>query len=136
MPHIEAFPLATWPLPVATLHWAYLLSGLLIAAHYVPLLRRAWHHPEATATAQSLLTWVTWTACRVVACLYGVFVLHDLLFVLVVGADVVGRFAMAALILRARVYVGLRQQILADRAGATATSLRGLTVVRGRSAGR
>ena len=83
---------------------------MLIAAHYVPLLLRAWRHLEATATAQSLQTWATWTGCRVVACLYGIFVLHDLLFVLVVGADVVGRLAMAALILRARLYVQLRQQ--------------------------
>ena len=135
MLHIEAFPLATWPLPIATLHWAYLVSGVLIAAHHVPLLLRAWRHLEATATAQSLQTWATWTACRVVACLYGIFVLHDLLFVLVVGADVVGRCAMATLILRARLYVQLRQQILADRAQATPvpTPLRAWKVVRATS---
>ena len=135
---IEAFPLATWPLPIATLHWAYLIAGLLIAAQYVPLLLRAWRHIEATATAQSLPTWATWTACRVVACLYGVFVLHDLLFVLVVGADVIGRFAMVALILRARLYVQLRQQILADRAQATPARapLREWKVVRPQSVAR
>ena len=132
--HIDAFQLATWALPIATLHWAYLVSGFLIAAHYVPMLRRAWTHVEATATAQSLHTWAMWTACRVVACLYGIFVVHDLLFVLVVTADVIGRFAMAALIVRARLYVQLRQQILADRA--TATPLRALKVVEGRTGGR
>ena len=118
MLRIDAFPTATWPLPIATLHWAYLVSGLLIAAHYVPLLLRAWRHVEATATAQSLLTWSMWTACRMVAFSYGIFVLHDLVFLIVVGADVVGRLAMAALILRARLYVRLKQQILAERAAA------------------
>lgn len=132
MLRIEAFPAATWPLPIETLHWAYLLSGLLIAAHYVPLLRRAWLHVEATATAQSLSTWAAWTACRVVAFTYGIFVLHDLVFLIVVGADVLGRLAMAALILRARTYVRLKQQILAERSEPVPAALRGLRVIGGR----
>jgi hypothetical protein len=99
---IEVLAGLTWPWPASTLHWAYLTSGLLIAAHYAPLLRRAWRHPEATATAQSLLTWAVWTLCRVVAFTYGLFILHDLVFLIVVGADLIGRLAMAALIVRAR----------------------------------
>lgn len=128
MLRIEAFPHAVWPLPIETLHWAYLLSGLLIAAHYAPLLQRAWRHVEATATAQSLSTWAVWTGCRAVALAYGVFVVHDLLFVCVVGADVCGRLAMAALILRARMYVRLRDRILAER-HETGQPLRTLRVV-------
>src|SRR5688572_17102992 len=91
----------TWPWPIWTLHAAYLLSGLLIAVHYVPQLRRAWQFPEATLAAQSLSTWAVWTLCRAVAFTYGVVVLHDLVFLLVVGADMLGRLAMVALILRA-----------------------------------
>jgi hypothetical protein len=91
-----------WPWADSTLHWAYLTSGLLIAAHYIPLLRRAWCHPEATATAQSLLTWAVWTLCRLVAFTYGLFILHDLVFLIVVGAGLLGRLAMAVFTLRAR----------------------------------
>ena len=91
----------TWPWPVWTLHAAYLLSGLLIAVHYVPQLRRAWQFPEATAAAQSLSTWLVWTLCRAVAFAYGVFVLHDLVFLLVVGGDMLGRLGMVAAIMRA-----------------------------------
>ena len=91
----------TWPWPIWTLHAAYLLSGLLIAVHYVPQLRRAWQFPAATLAAQSLSTWSVWTLCRGVAFTYGVVVLHDLLFLLVVGADMFGRLAMVASILRA-----------------------------------
>ena len=91
----------TWPWPIWTVHVAYLLSGLLIALHYVPQLQRSWKFPAATLAAQSLLTWAVWTACRAVAFTYGVVVLHDLVFLLVVGADMFGRLAMVALIIRA-----------------------------------
>lgn len=95
----------TWPWPAWTLHAAYLISGALIAAHYWPQLQRAWRFPAATAAAQSLSTWSVWTLCRVVAFTYGVFVLHDLVFLAVVGADILGRLAMVGLILRARAFV-------------------------------
>lgn len=93
----------TWPWSVTTLHAAYLLSGLLIALHYCPQLRRAWRFPEATLVAQSLSTWAVWTACRGVALAYGLFVIHDLVFLLVVGADMLGRLAMLGTIVRAHV---------------------------------
>jgi hypothetical protein len=99
---IEFLPDLTWPFPSLTLHWAYLVAGLLIASHYVPLLKRAWFHPAATAIAQPLSTWAVWTACRLVAFTYGMFILHDLVFLIVTGADVLGRPAMAFLIVRAR----------------------------------
>lgn len=92
----------TWPWPPWTLHAAYLISGLLIALHYAPQIRRAWRHPAATAAAQSLLTWTVWTLCRAVAFTYGVFILHDLVFLVVVGADMLGRVTMVLLIVRAR----------------------------------
>lgn len=91
-----------WPWAAWTLHVAYLCSGLIIAVHYIPLLQRAWRFPLATATAQSLPAWSAWTLCRTVAFTYGVFVLHDLVFLVVVGSDLVGRLAMAGLIVRAR----------------------------------
>lgn len=92
----------TWPWAIGMLQLAYLSSGLIIAAHYIPLLQRAWRFPAAAATAHSLLTWSVWTVCRAVAFTYGVFVVHDLVFLIVVGADLFGRFAVAALIVRAR----------------------------------
>jgi hypothetical protein len=92
----------TWPWAAWTLHLAYLASGLVIAAHYLPLLRRAWQHPAATATAHSLLTWSAWTLCRAVAFMYGLFELHDLVFLTVVGVDLLGRLGVAALVVRAR----------------------------------
>ena len=91
----------TWQWPIWTVHVAYLLSGLLIAVHYIPQVRRAWQFPEATLYAQSLATWSVWTLCRVVAFTYGVVALHDLVFLVVVGADLFGRMAMVALIGRA-----------------------------------
>ena len=59
-------------------------------------------HPAATAVAQPLSTWTVWTACRLVAFTYGMFILHDLVFLVVTGADVLGRLSMAGLIVRAR----------------------------------
>ena len=95
----------TWPWSTSTLHVAYLLSGLLIAVNYVPQLRRAWQYPEATIAAQSLSSWSVWTLCRAVAFTYGIFVLHDLVFLIVVGADMFGRFAIVLLIMRAHAIV-------------------------------
>ena len=92
-----------WPWPIWTLHTAYLLSGVIIAGHYVPQVRRAWCFPAATLVAQSLSTWTAWTLCRAVAFAYGVFVLHDMVFLLVVGADILGRMIMVGLIVRAHV---------------------------------
>ena len=91
----------TWPWPIWTLHVTYLFSGLLFALHYIPQIRIAWRHPGATRTAQSLSTWCVWTLCRMVGFAYGVYVVHDLFFVLVIGADLLGRFVMVALIVRA-----------------------------------
>jgi hypothetical protein len=91
----------TWPWPAWTLNLAYLASGIVMAIQYLPQLRRAWLHPAATRDAQSLSTWTVWTLCRAIALVYGVYILHDLMFLIVVGADVGGRLAMVALILRA-----------------------------------
>jgi hypothetical protein len=110
----------TWPWAESTLHFAYLLSGMLIVLHYVPQLRRAWCFPEATLTAQSLSTWAVWTACRAVALAYGVFVIHDLLFVLVVGADMLGRLAMVGTILRAHM-IAAKTMVFDRRAPAPPT---------------
>jgi hypothetical protein len=122
MLHIEVFAGAQWPLPESTLHWAYMMSGLLIASHYLPLLRRAWLDPEATVAAQPLSTWAVWTLCRMVAFTYGVFILHDLVFLIVVGADIAGRFGMATLILRARLLLARRQAQMPGRPAAVRTA--------------
>ena len=99
LPVLESW---TWPWPVWTLNLVYLASGLVIAAHYVPLLQRAWRFPVAAATVHSLLTWSVWTLCRAIAFVYGVFMVRELVFLLVVGADLFARLAVAALIVRAR----------------------------------
>jgi hypothetical protein len=72
-----------------------------MGANYAPQLRRAWLHPEATLAAQSLSTWCAWPSCGSVAFAYGVFIVHDVVFLVVVGADLIGRFALVALIVRA-----------------------------------
>jgi len=120
----------TWPWPIWTLHAVYLTSGLLIAVHYLPQIRRAWQFPSATLAAQSLLTWSVWTVCRGVACVYGVFVVHDLVFLVVVSADLFGRLAMVALILRAHAIVSEDRmndhQLLGRSAGALRSESHGI----------
>lgn len=91
-----------WPWPAWTLHALYLFCGMVIAIHYVPQALCAWRYPAATAAAQSLTTWTVWTLCRTSALAYGIYVLHDLLFIIVVAADILGRTTMVALIVRAR----------------------------------
>jgi hypothetical protein len=105
----------TWPWAIWTLHAAYLTSGLVIAAYYIPLLQRAWRFPAAAATAHSLLTWSVWTLCRAVAFLYGIFVVRELVFLVVVGTDLIGRLAVAVLIVRARGLVLASQLPKVDR---------------------
>lgn len=111
--HLTVAVLETWewPWPAWTLHAAYLSSGALIAAHYGPQIRRAWRFPSATVLAQSLSTWLVWTMCRLIALLYGLFVVHDLLFIAVVAADIGGRLAMVGLILRAHWLAGQRAPV-------------------------
>jgi len=92
----------SWPWAPWTLHAAYLLAALLVAVHYVPQLRCAWRHPDAVCNGHSLQTWMVWAMCSGVSCAYGVFMLHNLVFLLVVSADFLGRVSMVLLILRAR----------------------------------
>ena len=79
----------------------YLISGIAIAASYVPQLARGWRNPEATVLAQSLCSWAVWAACRAIALLYGIFVIGDSLFMLAVGLDLLGRLLFLGVILRA-----------------------------------
>lgn len=102
MPTIPVFEQWTWPWPAWTLHGAYLAAALLVAVHYVPLLQRSWRFPGATAKAHALRTWLAWTLCSTVSCTYGLFALHNLIFLIVVGLDLAGRIAMVMLIVRAR----------------------------------
>jgi len=85
------------------LHLAYLLAAMLVAVHYIPQIQRCWRFPAATLTAHSLSTWSVWTLCSAVSCTYGLFVLHNLVFLIVVSADFVGRLTMVILIVRAHV---------------------------------
>lgn len=110
---IPVFEHWAWPWDVWTLHCAYLLAAMLVTVHYIPQVQRAWRFPQATLTAHSLLTWSVWTLCSIISCTYGLFVLHNLVFLFVVSADLVGRCTMVALILRAQV---LRRQRVDRRA--------------------
>jgi len=87
--------------PASFLQVTYLLCGLLMAVNYVPQLWRAWRFPAATVMAQSLSSWSMWTVCRAIAFAYGAFVLHDVVLLVVVGIDIVGRFCIVMLIVRA-----------------------------------
>ena len=80
----------------ALLRWCYLCSGFVMAGSYAPQVLRAWRHPVATAIAQSLSSWLLWTACRTVALVYGMFIIRDVLFVLAIGLDLAGRVALVA----------------------------------------
>lgn len=79
----------------------YLLSGFVMAGIYVPQLVRGWRNPRATVIAQSFTSWTVWAACRVIALLYGWWVIGDPLFILVVSMDLLGRLAVLVVILRA-----------------------------------
>ncbi|HTD90652.1 MAG TPA: hypothetical protein VK663_08315, partial [Burkholderiales bacterium] len=74
---------------------------ILVAVHYIPQIQRGWRFPSATLTAHSLSTWLVWALCSAVSCTYGLFVLHNLVFMIVVSADFVGRLTMVILIVRA-----------------------------------
>jgi len=86
----------------ALLRAVYFGSGFVIAGSYVPQVLRAWRHPVATAIAQSLSSWLLWSACRFVALVYGVVVVHDALFIAAIGLDLAGRAALLVAMLRAR----------------------------------
>lgn len=90
--------------PVAheLLRAAYLLTGLIAAAGYVPQVLLAWRRPEQTAIAQSVTSWLTWTVCRLVALAYCVVLVGDTLLVVAVGLDAAGRLAVLLTLLRAR----------------------------------
>ena len=85
----------------------YLLSGLAIAASYIPQLARGWRPPEATVVAQSFCSWAVWAACRAVALLYGIVVVEDVLFIVAVGLDLLGRILVLVVLLRA---IGLQRR--------------------------
>lgn len=86
----------------ALLRWVYFCSGFVMAGSYVPQVVRAWRHPVATAIAQSLSSWLLWTACRFVALLYGLVIVGDGLFIAAIGFDLAGRVALLVAMLRAR----------------------------------
>ena len=86
---------------ISLLGGLYLISGIAIAASYVPQLARGWRNPEATFLAQSFCSWAVWAACRAIALLYGIFVIGDSLFILAVGLDLLGRLLVLVVILRA-----------------------------------
>ena len=86
----------------ALLRWCYLCSGFVMVGSYAPQVLRAWRHPVATAIAQSLSSWLLWTACRTVALVYGMVIVRDVLFVLAIGLDLAGRVALLVAMLRAR----------------------------------
>ena len=86
----------------ALLRSVYFCSGFIIAGSYVPQVLRAWRHPVATAIAQSLSSWLLWSACRFVALVYGMVVVRDELFIAAIGLDLAGRAALLVAMLRAR----------------------------------
>ena len=84
------------------LRGVYFCSGFIMAGSYVPQFVRAWRYPVATAIAQSLSSWLLWTVCRFVALVYGMVVVHDVLFIAAIGLDLAGRVVLLMAMLRAR----------------------------------
>ncbi len=86
----------------AALLVAYLLTGIVFAAMYVPKLRCMIRDPQSTATAYSATTEWLWMACRLVSLLYVVLVAQDAAIAAVVSLDLIGRVASLLIVLRAR----------------------------------
>ena len=84
------------------LHLAYVVSGLVMATAYVGQIRRIWRQPQASLLAQSMPSWLQWTACRSIALAYGICVIGDAAFIWAVGLDVCGRLGVLLALLRAR----------------------------------
>jgi hypothetical protein len=86
----------------AALLVAYVVTGFIFAAMYVPKLRCMIRDPQSTATAYSPSTEWLWTACRVVSLLYVGLVARDAAIAVVILLDLTGRVASLIIVLRAR----------------------------------
>ena len=74
----------------------YATSGMISFIAYLPTLRDLLHG-KSSANAPS---YVLWSACNVIAQLYGIFILHDLLFNIVTALQLIA--CASILILRLR----------------------------------
>jgi hypothetical protein len=85
---------------------AYGISGIISLAGYLPTMKDLWKGiPSA-----NFYTYVTWLIYYVISLLYGIFILHDWLFILVNGAlDSI--FLVLIVILISRLQ---KQEIIAD----------------------
>lgn len=86
---------------------AYLLTGFLFAASYLPRLMCMLRDPRATAASHSLGSQVIWTACRLVSSLYVGVVARQPLILLVVLLDLTGRLACVVVLLHSRKHAGV-----------------------------
>ncbi len=84
------------PSLLAFLTVLYGATGAVSLAAYFPTLRDLWHR-KSSANGPS---YILWTACNVVALLYGFFILKNLLFIIVTGFQLLA--CSAILILRLR----------------------------------
>lgn len=83
----------------------YLLTNLAFSVMYVPRLRRILRDEAAAVQANSLASEVFWLLCRFVAIAYVGSVAQQVLIASTIVLDIVGRTAIVAVLVRARVRV-------------------------------
>lgn len=83
----------------------YLLTNLAFSVMYVPRLRRILRDEAAAVQANSLPSEVFWLLCRFVAIAYVGSVVQQALIASTIVLDILGRTAIVAVLVRARVRV-------------------------------
>jgi hypothetical protein len=86
---------------------SYLCAGLVVAAVYVPRVRRMLADDQATAASHSICAEALWTLSRLVTLAYVAAVAGQPLITLSVSLDLAGRVAMLIVLFRARARCGL-----------------------------
>ncbi len=82
---------------IAVLTVAYAAGGVVTFIGFIPTMVDLWHKK----CSANLATYGIWTVTTLLAFLYGLFVLHNLVFNLVVGLQLLA--SLAVLILRLRI---------------------------------
>ena len=88
----------------------YLLTNLAFSVMYVPRLRRILVDEAAALQSNSLSSEVFWLLCRFVAIAYVGSVAQQVLIACTIVLDILGRTAIVAVLVRARVRVSTRER--------------------------
>ncbi|WP_427913402.1 hypothetical protein ACPWT1_00010 [Ramlibacter sp. MMS24-I3-19] len=104
---------------VEVLPAAYLLTNLAFSVMYVPRLRRILRDEAAAVRANSLPSEVFWLLCRFVAIAYVGSVAQQVLIASTIVLDILGRTAVVAVLVRARVRVRMCERRVGLSPGGT-----------------